>query len=195
MNDDFECESIPWFANWMDYHQKLHPDRRWVNPHDRDSGEVYQGWMEAFDRIGATENLAKQASRRLQAQKLFFNEHLARMVEAIGDLKRTIPAGPSALSAPEPGLIAASLASQGCPACNGSGWEMRRAKWHSIPRPFTVRVACFCPCGRWRKANGEDPEPDPELADLWHYLDPDESAPAPLASHDVVRGLAREVSR
>lgn len=179
-----------WFTNWLSYHQKLHPDRKWINPDDPDAYEHYEGWIEAFDQVGATEDLARLASKRLQARKFYFNEHLAKLIEIIGDLKRTQPVGPSVVSAPDPELLEASLKSANCPHCQGSGWETRRFLWHSFSRPVKVQVACSCLAGRWRKNHGEDPDPDPELAGLWRYLDPEESAPESMLPNEIARRMA-----
>jgi hypothetical protein len=181
-----------WFANWMGYHQSLHPDRRWVDPETSQGFDFYEGWIEAFEEIEATEKLARMASKKLQTKKFYFNEHLAKILEIIGDLKRTQPAGPSVSDAPDPELLAASHKSANCPECHGSGWELKRAIWHTIPRPFIVQVACHCPAGRWRKAHGEDPNPDPEFDGLWHYMEPDEVAPEPMQPQDLARRLARK---
>jgi hypothetical protein len=186
-----DCVSM-WFAQWMVYHQSLHPDRRWVDPSSGAGFDFYQGWIEAFEEVGATEELARQASRKLQARKFYFNEHLARVVEVIGDRKRSqsVASASSPASLPHPELVAASLRSRHCLRCQGSGWELRRFLWHEQPRPFTVQVACSCEAGRWRKAHGHDPDPEPQFDGLWRYMAPEEPAPEPLQPNAFARRMA-----
>jgi hypothetical protein len=196
-----------WFGRWMRYHQRLYQHLKgWVDPGD---DEYYLGWVEALARAGATEDLAMHASRLLQARKAFRSDHLAMLVEIVGDLRRkAAEAGATRLPVYTAEQLDAMQASAACPECDGTGWARRRAAWHSIPRPFVVDLYCRCPHGRWRRlgadGNHDDLQGRPELWDpaldsptwsaeataptvpddregRWRYLGLDESAPAPAA--------------
>jgi hypothetical protein len=157
-----------WFGRWMRYHQRLYQHLKgWVDPGD---DEYYLGWVEALARAGATEDLAMHASRLLQARKAFRSDHLAMLVEIVGDLRRkAAEAGATRLPVYTAEQLDAMQASAACPECDGTGWARRRAAWHSIPRPFVVDLYCRCPHGRWRRlgadGNHDDLQGRPELWD------------------------------
>jgi hypothetical protein len=147
-----------WFIDWIDYHQLLHPHRGWVKASDPDGPDFYAGWIEAFERLGATEDLCRRASRALQANPpKFLNNHLPELKSAIIEMRKT-----SAIGAASPGervdpeQVKAAIASHGCPECDGTGWATRRAHWPLFDWMLVVQMFCRCPHGRWRRANDRD---------------------------------------
>ncbi len=147
-----------WFYRWLEFHQRLHPHRSWVRAESSDAPEFYQGWIEALARMGATEDLARQASKDLQAGDPGFpNKHLGAIQSAIRNLRRTVTAGHAApVVSPEQQRCAALSA--GCPECDGTGWARRRVLFDNLAAfgPSMVDMFCRCPLGRWRTRTDPD---------------------------------------
>lgn len=214
---------LSWFTRWMHYHQRLFQHLKgWVDP---DDDVYYQGWVEALAKAGATEALAMSASRVLQTRKAFRSDHLAMILEIVGDLRRKMAElGASKAPAYTAEQVDAAEASASCPECEGRGWARRRFKWHSFPRPFVVDLYCRCPHGRWRRANdnsdnfddlqgrpalwdpalssplwSDEPTPFPLIPDdpagKWRYLGVGEAAPEPAVPAALAGKVAEGIRR
>lgn len=157
-----------WFFQWLEFHQMLHPNRQWMRGDQPNAFEFYTGWIESFERIGATLDVAQRASRNLQENPpKFLNEHLPAIKNAIGELKRVeaTVAATGGMDRPSPEQVEAAMRSNDCPECQGTGWARRQAHWPSHSWTPMLDMFCRCPHGRWRKAN------DPDLATGRNYDD------------------------
>lgn len=150
-----------WFFTWLEYHQFLHPHRNWIKPEHINAGTFYAGWIETLEAFGATEELCRRASRKLQeASPKFLNNHLPDLKSVLIDFRKSAPLGIVTGDGDyvNPEQVKAATASHECPECNGTGWATRRAYWPSFDWMPTVDMFCRCPHGRWRRIN------DPDLA-------------------------------
>ena len=147
-----------WFFQWLEYHQMLHRNRQWIRSENPNAPEIYAGWIESFERIGATSELAHRASRRLQENPpKFLNEHLPAIRHAIFELRKS--ESTTATQGPEratPDQVQAAIESHECPECDGTGWARRQAYWPSLRWSPFVDMFCRCPHGRWRKITDAD---------------------------------------
>lgn len=139
---------VAWFEDFIRYHQRLHPSQLWPSLDDVEEIEFYEGWIEELDRIRATHELARWASRRLQAieRRYLPFEQLPVVSRLICDGART--GAYDRDRARTAGETAARAASRDCPECNGSGMASRRVRVQFRPSGFPVDLYCRCSYGR-----------------------------------------------
>jgi hypothetical protein len=172
-----------WFFGWLEYHQKINPGK-WVRATDFGARDVYLGWMEAFAKAKATDDVARLASRRLQSVGPGYpSSHLSKLLPLIADVRREqFTARDRDPGAASPEAARAQAASADCPECKGEGWARRKLFCRPVPRAATVVLFCRCPMGRHLKAHDpeltrgervrlhDDLQAQPDLWDpsLWH---------------------------
>jgi hypothetical protein len=83
-----------WFWRWRKTHTRLVPHGQWeadgYSPRTEDGRGFYLGWMEEFERAGITEEVATEASRKLQREPNpgYPEHHLAPLLRIAGGIVR-----------------------------------------------------------------------------------------------------------
>lgn len=154
-----------WFARWSDRHMERHPRADW--PRLDEKPEFWAGWMGNLILHGVTEDVADQASIRMQADPPEFPEaHLNRLIHHVRAVWRE-----RAESGQPPGvehtIDSARKASADCQDCRGSGLATRWRRRSLGTVDSTGRVVlpsitlyCLCPMGRKLERVHRDDAPE-----------------------------------
>jgi hypothetical protein len=207
--------------------REAYPPADWPNVGTEAYDEFFERFRKAFARNGVSEAESREAIDVMAEDPPRFKaEAVQKTVDAVKAIRETSPATDGLTGAPISAVVVpprgAVEASKDCPECRGTGWAQRRAKWHSIERPFLLNMTCRCPLGLWRSAHDEEGEFDslqanPDIWDAelshrtwtdrvidspcrtavgsegkWHYLKPGDLAPPTIAS---VREMAIQTAR
>lgn len=153
-----------WFGKWFDRHAERHPRADW--PRVEESADFYRGWIGNFVKIGATEEVAEEASVRLMADPPdHLSGHIPSMIALVKSVFRE--RAERGLGADPNSRESAERASLRCPDCGGQGLTLR---WRRLsvgqldstgkPLAPSIVLYCTCPLGRWFERSHRASSPD-----------------------------------
>lgn len=141
-----------WFAGWLRRHLQRHPRNDWPDPASEGGQLFFGGWRTTLQRHGVREAEADLASELLQAEAVYPERHLERLLELVKGVWAEERKELSPAWSRDP-RVSALEASRDCPDCYGQGMAYRYRRNPPVDELGRLRLSilCYCRCsyGRW----------------------------------------------
>lgn len=162
---------LDWLDAFLADHEAAYSESGWPMAGSHAAADLRRSWLRALIDAKVLEAEAREASGGLCEERLWCEEHPAKVVELIL-AARAEARQERAIGAPPPGddRERAALDSRGCPRCGGGGlvtvyhprYDGRhvvvveaadaRGELRRVQQPGTAAAHCACPVGRWMRA-------------------------------------------